>query len=60
MASGLAARISEEFGVEPTLEKGVAGVFDITANGELIFSKARERRFPDDAEIIEALKKLEP
>ena len=59
MASSLAARISEELGVEPTLEKGVAGVFDITANGQLVFSKARERRFPDDAEIIEALKQLE-
>ncbi len=59
MASGLAARISEEFGVEPTLEKGVAGVFDVIANGQVVFSKARERRFPDDGEIIEALKQLE-
>ena len=60
MASGLAARISEELGVEATLEKGVAGVYDVVANGQVIFSKARERRFPDNAEIIELLKQLEP
>ena len=59
MASGLAARISEELGVEPTLEKGAAGIFDVIANGQVVFSKARERRFPEDAEIIEALKQLE-
>ncbi|MGI9259657.1 MAG: Rdx family protein [Gammaproteobacteria bacterium] len=58
MASSLAARISEELGVEPTLEKGVAGVFDVIANGQIVFSKARERRFPDDDEVIEALKRL--
>jgi selT/selW/selH-like putative selenoprotein len=59
MATGLAARITEEFGVEPTLVKGYAGVFDVVANGELIFSKSREQRFPQDVEIIEALKRIE-
>ena len=59
MASGLAAKISTELGVEPTLEKGVAGVFDVIADGQTIFSKNAERRFPQDVEIIARLKELQ-
>jgi predicted Rdx family selenoprotein len=33
-------------------------VFDVVAGDALIFSKHREGRFPDDAEIIESLAKL--
>ena len=58
MASGLAAKISEELGLETTLVKGVAGVFDIVVDGTVIFSKNVEQRFPQDAEIIAALRSL--
>ena len=58
MASGLAAKISTEIGVEPTLVKGVAGVFDVVVDGTVVFSKTAEKRFPQDAEIIEMLRKL--
>ena len=58
MASSLAARIFAEIGVEPTLEKGVAGVFDVIVDDSVIFSKAAEKRFPQDAEIIDTLRKL--
>jgi len=31
--------------------KGVAGVFEITVDGQLVFSKKQLGRFPEDAEI---------
>jgi predicted Rdx family selenoprotein len=58
MATGLAAKISAELGIEVTLVKGVAGVFDIIADEKLVFSKTDEQRFPQDIEILEALRKL--
>jgi selT/selW/selH-like putative selenoprotein len=36
---------------EVELVKGVAGVFEITIDGELKFSKKQLGRFPEDAEI---------
>jgi len=58
MATGLAAKISAELGLEATLVKGVAGVFDIIVDENVIFSKNEERRFPQDVEILDALRKL--
>ena len=36
---------------EVELVKGVAGVFEITVDGQLVFSKKQLDRFPEDAEI---------
>jgi selenoprotein W-related protein len=36
---------------EVVLVKGVAGVFEITVDGQLVFSKKQLGRFPEDAEI---------
>ena len=36
---------------EVELVKGVAGVFEITVHGQLVFSKKQLGRFPEDAEI---------
>ncbi len=58
MATGLAAKISEELGVEALLIKGVAGVFDVIADDAVVFSKLKEQRFPQDIEVIEALRQL--
>jgi selT/selW/selH-like putative selenoprotein len=44
-------------GAEPELIKGTNGVFDVVADGELIFSKHRVGRFPEDDEILELLRK---
>jgi len=38
------------------LDKGSGGVFDITVDGKLLFSKHQQRRFPDPAEILAALR----
>jgi selenoprotein W-related protein len=54
----LAARIKQELGVEPELAKGSNGVFDLAADGKLLFSKHRDGRFPETAEILEKLKPL--
>ena len=36
---------------EVELVKGVAGVFEITIGGKLVFSKKQLGRFPEDSEI---------
>ena len=36
---------------EVELVKGVAGVFEISVDGKLVFSKKQLGRFPEDAEI---------
>ncbi len=58
MATGLAAKIAEELGIEVELIKGAAGVFDVIADDTIVFSKVEEQRFPQDIEIIEALRRL--
>jgi selenoprotein W-related protein len=50
--------LSRELGVEAQLIKGDAGVFDVVANGNLIFSKHETGRFPEEREIVEALRSL--
>ena len=43
--------------MESELVKGGAGVFDVVADGELIFSKHSEGRFPEPGEILAALER---
>lgn len=38
-----------------TLQPSSGGVFEVTANGDLLFSKKETGRFPDHQEIIEPL-----
>ena len=45
-----------ELGLEATLTPGARGVFDVIVDGHKIFSKHVEHRFPDQAEIVAALK----
>jgi selT/selW/selH-like putative selenoprotein len=54
----LAAEIKQALGVQPELIKGDNGVFDVAADGALLFSKHRHGRFPGAAEIVEALRNL--
>ncbi len=58
MATGLAAKIAEELGIEAQLIKGAAGVFDVIVDDAVVFSKVEEQRFPQDIEIIDALRRL--
>ena len=54
----MAAEIKQAIGVEPELAKGANGIFDVAADGKLVFSRHRDARFPGTDEIIEALRKL--
>jgi selenoprotein W-related protein len=45
-----------ELGVEAQLLAGDNGVFDVVADGDLVFSKHETGRFPEDREIVEALR----
>ena len=44
--------MKKSFGIDAELIRGSGGVFDVTLDGELIFSKHRAGRFPDDEEVV--------
>ena len=54
----MAAEIRQALGVEPQLVKGANGVFDVAADGKLVFSKHRDARFPAADEIMQSLRAL--
>ena len=57
-ASSLAAAIKNEIGISPKLIKSSGGVFEVAADGKLIFSKRSTGRFPDNNEMIQKLKSI--
>ena len=50
--------MKSEFGITSELIKGSGGVFDVHVDGELIFSKGQEDRFPENEEIVQKLHSL--
>ncbi|MGZ5148251.1 MAG: SelT/SelW/SelH family protein [Burkholderiales bacterium] len=57
-ATGLAAEISEQMGIQAELIQGSGGIFDVTADGAVIYSKHHTGRFPENAEVLQALRTL--
>ena len=57
-AAGLADEIKQETGIVPTLEPGSGGVYDISADGKLLYSKHQTGCFPDNQEILEKIRRL--
>ena len=55
-AAGLAETLKKKLNIDAKLIKSGGGVFEVVANGKLIFSKKKEYRFPEHEEIIESLK----
>ena len=53
-AASLAAELNDA-GHEAAAEEGAKGQYDVFADGELVFSKQDEGRFPDGAEIRSVL-----
>ncbi len=49
-----------ELGLAATLTKGGGGIFDVLADGRLVYSKARTGRFPEPAEIVALLRAETP
>ena len=52
----MAAAIKSEFGIDPTLIEGGGGIFDVKADGDMIFCKKEVGRFPEDSEVLEPLR----
>lgn len=52
----MAAVLKEEFGFDAELIGGAKGIFDVQADGAMVFSKYEAGRFPEADEIVEALK----
>ena len=48
--------MKEELGIEAELVRGDRGIFDVEADGELLFSKQLEDRFPTNDEIVGKLR----
>ena len=46
------AAIKNAFGVSAELQSGHGGVFDVTLDGTLIYSKHETYRFPTDEEVL--------
>jgi len=49
--------LSKEFGVKAELIPGDGGVFDVTVDGKMVFSKFRVGRFPETGEVVKKMKK---
>ena len=44
--------------MQTELIKGSGGVFDVTADGALVYSKHRTGHFPENAEVLQALRTI--
>ena len=54
-AASLAEKLKNKFDIEIELKKSDGGRFEISLNGEYIFSKYKEFRFPEEGEIEKIL-----
>ena len=41
--------------MQAELEKGSKGIFDVTVDGDLVYSKHSTGRFPDDGEVVKTM-----
>jgi len=51
--------LSNKFGINSELIESSGGVFEIKANGHLIFSKKQLERFPNPGEIVQFIEDLQ-
>ncbi len=52
------ATLKKELGAEVVLIKGRGGIFDVTADGKPVYSKHATGRFPEENEVVEAIRAL--
>ena len=52
----MGAEIEAETGTPPELIEGGGGIFDVNVDGERIFSKRYEGRFPEPGEVVALLR----
>ena len=51
--------IERQFGIKPELIKGMGGVFEISVNDNLLFSKKELNRFPNENEVEDLIEGIE-
>lgn len=54
----MAEVIKNKLGIESELIKSSGGVFEITSENRLIFSKKEQGRFPTEDEVLESISRL--
>jgi selenoprotein W-related protein len=54
----LEAVLKKELGAEVELKKGRGGIFDVVADGKPVYSKHSTGRFPEENEVVEAIRAL--
>ncbi len=54
----MAAELKAAFGAQVKLAEGAGGIFDVTVDGKLVFSKHQNGRFPDEGEVAALVQKL--
>jgi selenoprotein W-related protein len=52
----LEEELKKTFGAEVELLPSTGGVFEVTADGKVVFSKKEMKRFPEDGEIVGLLR----
>ena len=52
--------LKKEFGAEIELIAGGGGIFDISVDDNMVFSKFEKGRFPQPEEIVRLIKVLNP
>jgi len=52
----LAASIKSALGIDATLVEGSNGIFDVSVDGDLVFSKYEHGRFPEADDLIAELR----
>lgn len=50
--------MKDKFNADVELIGGSGGVYEVVVDGKTIFSKASAGRFPEDTEILEAIRAL--
>lgn len=51
----MAAKIKDKLGVDAELIEGERGIFDVRADGDLVFSKYEVDDFPDEDALVSEL-----
>lgn len=54
----MAAELKSHFGADAELVASHNGVFEVSVDGKLVFSKRSLGRFPDDGEVLDLIRSL--
>lgn len=52
----MAEELKKNLGVDATLVPGDKGIFDVTVDGNLVYSKYETERFPEPGEVSDLIK----